>query len=174
MATHLQVPAGLFKTGIPTQSAEAQKRPSIDAFSLFNQHIEDHIEASIAFALFLVSEREWASTKAQPLTEVELATFRGDYLTAHEINRYHDAARQLLAEYGNTLVETTLRKQFVDGALAGYRAAAARGQRGFRRWGVIGALAGAFLWTVFLIVILIVIKYYGIDLVEVYHRLAAH
>jgi hypothetical protein len=166
MATRLQVPAGLLKTGL-------QKRPSIDAFSLFNQHIEDHIEASIAFALFLVSEREWANTKVPPLTEVELPTFRGTYLTALEINRYHDAARQLLAEYGNTLVEAT-RKQFVDAALAEYKAAAARGQRGFGRWGIIGALAGAFLGTVFVIVISIVIKYYGIDLIEVYHRLAAH
>lgn len=98
----------------------------VAAFDLFGEHIEDHLEASIAFALFLVSEREWATRRTPPPTEAEYATFHSNYLNAHEINRYHDAARQLLAEYGSTLVEAT-RKQFVEGALADYRAAAARG-----------------------------------------------
>ena len=64
------------------------------AFDLFNGHIEDHLEAAIAFALFLVSEREWASIKIPPATEDEYVMFHSIYLNPHEINRYHDAARQ--------------------------------------------------------------------------------
>ena len=145
----------------------------VAALELFNEHIEDRLEAAIAFALFLVSEREWANGRNPRPTEAEYARFHDNYLNPHEINRYHDAARQVLADYGSTLVDAAGHK-FLERALANYRRAAARGHRGFRGWGIIEALAGAFLWTIVLIVISIVIKYYGIDLIEVYHKVAAH
>jgi hypothetical protein len=80
-----------------------------------------------------------ANGKTPPLTEAEYATFHGNYLNPHEINRYHDAARQVLAQHDGRLVE-----QFLESALADYRTEAARGHRGFRFWGVVEALIERF------------------------------
>ncbi len=141
----------------------------VAAYELFNQHIEDHLEASIAFTLFLVSEREWADGKNPTPTEAEYATFHSNYLIPHEIGRYHDAARRLLAEYGNTIVETK-RQQFLENALAAYQASASRGHRSFRFWGVTEATLGALFWTVLLIVFSLLLAWGGIDIFEYYHK----
>jgi hypothetical protein len=76
----------------------------VAAREAFNMRINDRIEASIAFSLFLVSEQEWAAKwemeRGSAPTDEQYRTFHNHYLTAHEIARYHEKAKELLAEYG--------------------------------------------------------------------------
>jgi hypothetical protein len=122
------------------------------AFDAFNAQINDHLEASIAFALFLVSEREWASGQNPAPTDLQYQIFHQNYLTPHEIERYHQTAKQLLAEHATRLIRLF---------------EATRPDR-FRLNGIFEAALGAFVWTVFLIVISFVLAYAGVDILEIY------
>lgn len=128
----------------------------VTAFQAFNAQITDHLEASIAFALFLVSEREWASGQNPPPTDAQYQTFHQNYLSPHEIARYHQTAKQLLAEYGTNLVRLF---------------EANRADR-FRWRGIVEAALGALVWTVFLIGVSFILSYVGVDIVEVYKRVS--
>jgi len=143
----------------------------VAAFDAFNAQIADHLEASISFALFLVSEREWAATRNPPPDEAAYQTFHQNYLTAHEVARYQQTARELLAEFGTNIVEAK-RIQFLESALAEYRSAAERGHRGFRVRGVWEATLGAFFWTILLIVFSVMLARGGIDISDYYQRAA--
>jgi hypothetical protein len=140
----------------------------VTAFETFNSEIPDHLEASIAFALFLVSEREWAATQNPPPSQAAYETFHQNYLTPHEILRYQQTARQLLAEYGTNIVAAA-RVEFLEAALGDYRTAAATGHRGFRGWGIWEAALGALAWTLFLIGASIILAWNRIDIFEYYH-----
>lgn len=115
----------------------------VAAFEAFNAQIPDHLEASISFALFLVSEREWAATQNPEPDETAFRTFHRNYLTPHEIARYQETARSLLAEFGTTIVQAK-RVEFLETALQSFREASAEGHGAFRKWGVWEALIGAF------------------------------
>jgi hypothetical protein len=143
----------------------------VAAFEAFNTHIADHLEASISFALFLVSEREWAATRNPPPDEAAYQTFHQNYLTPHEIARYQQTARELLAEFGTTIVNAK-RIEFLEDALADYRNAAASGHRGFRVRGVLEATLGALVWTILLIAFSIILARGGIDIFDYYQRAA--
>ena len=117
----------------------------VTAFDAFNAQINDHLEASIAFALFLVSEREWARHQNPPPTDAQYEIFHQNYLTPHEIERYHQTAKQLLAEYGTSLI----------------RLFEANRPDRFRWWGILEAALGALAWTIFLIGMSFVLAYAG-------------
>lgn len=128
----------------------------VAAFQAFNAQIPDHLEASIAFALFLVSEREWAALQNPAPTDAQYQTFHQNYLSPHEIERYHQTAKELLAEYGTRLIGLF---------------EANRPDR-FRWRGIFEAALGALVWTLFLIGISFVLAYAGIDIVDVYKRVS--
>ena len=130
----------------------------VAARQAFNAQINDHIEASIAFSLFLVSEQEWATKwereRGSAPTDDQYRTFHDHYLTPHE--RYHQTAKQLLAEYGTNLLRLFAQVQHGH----------------FRWWGVGEAAIGALFWTLFLILMSVVLAYSGIDIVEIFKRVS--
>jgi hypothetical protein len=128
----------------------------VPAREAFNALINDRIEASIAFSLFLVSEQEsaakWEKTRGSAWTDGQYRTFHDYYLTPHEIERYHQTAKQLLAEYGTRLLSQI-----------------SQVQHGHFRWsGVWEAFLGAFFWTLFLILMSFILAYVGIDIVDIF------
>jgi hypothetical protein len=146
----------------------------VAAFERFNGSIPDHLEATIAFGLFLVSEREWANAFNPPLNAAAYATFHQNYLTPHEIWRYHQQALQLLPDFGTRVVEAK-RPEFLGEALSEYRKSAAAGHSAFRGFGILEAIAGALAWTVVLIIFSLIVVSNGIDIFEYYKRaLPAH
>jgi len=122
----------------------------VAALEAFKAGIPDHLEASIAFGLFLGAEQDWASRQASPPTEAAYRKYHSIYLGAYEIDRYHAAARQLLAEYGTNLINEA-RPDFLSTSLQNYQAAALAGHTKFRWWGTVEAAVGALLWSVALI-----------------------
>src|SRR5262249_48146100 len=145
----------------------------VTAFDAFNAQIPDHLEASIAFALFLVSEQEWAARRNPPPNAAAYQTFHQNYLNPHEIGRYHTVARQLLAEHGTKLVQAK-RVEFLEDALREYRTDASQGHSQFRGWGITEALLGALAWTLLLILFSIILAWGGIDILEYYQRAVAN
>jgi hypothetical protein len=103
-----------------------------------------------------VSEQEsaanWEKTRGSAWSDHQYRTFHDNYLTAHEIERYHQTAKQLLAEYGTTLVNQFSRVQ----------------HRHFRWAGVFEAFLGAFFWTLFLILMSFILAYIGIDIIDTF------
>ena len=141
----------------------------VSAFQKFNEQIEDHLEASLAFGLFLKSEHEWAQEQGGDPSEAKYRVFHNGYLNAHEISRYKDAARDLLAVYGNNIIALK-QSDFLKEALATYEESASRGHSRFRWFGVLEATSGALLWTIVLIVGTILAAWNGIDLFEYYQK----
>jgi hypothetical protein len=66
------------------------------------------------------------------------------------------------------------RAEFLQESLEQYEGAAKKGHSRLRGWGGAEAVIGAFVWTLVLIAISFVLKYNGIDLVEIYHKVAEH
>jgi hypothetical protein len=87
----------------------------VAAREAFNAHIRDHLEASIAFSLFLVSEQEsaakWEWERGAAWTDNEYRQFHNFYLTPHEIGRYQEKAKALLAEYGTEFARACTHKR---------------------------------------------------------------
>src|SRR5690242_19074829 len=113
----------------------------VAALEAFKAEIPDHLEASIAFELFLDAEQDWASEENPTPTEAAYRKFHSIYLRPYEIGRYHEAARQLLAEYGTNVVNAA-RPDFLTASLQDYQAAASAGHRKFRGWGIVEAAFG--------------------------------
>ena len=143
----------------------------VSAFEHFYNSCESHLEAAIAFGLFMESEHKWASRQATWPTEKKYAAYHEIYLTPHEAEGYRENARRVLLEYSNNLVESE-QAQFLEAAVQQYRTEAGRGHSAFRKWGVVEALVGALLWTMILIVVSIIAVRFGIDLLEIYQKAA--
>jgi hypothetical protein len=141
----------------------------VAAFEKFNKEIPDHLEATVAFGLFLVSEREWAGGQNTAPTVGDFETFHQHYLTPHEIWRLHQDALGLLAKFGTRLVQAK-RVEFLEDAIKQYRLSAAAGHRQFRGRGVLEAILGAAAWTIVLVVVSILLAWGGIDILEYYKR----
>ena len=141
--------------------------PHIDSFKKFNLLIPDNLIASVAFGLFLESERIWVDHQNPEPTEVRCRNYHRDYLNDHEIQRYRQKAADLLTNFGDHIVQEK-RAEFLEQSLDAYRTAASNGHRGFRGWGIVEATLGAFVWSVLLIVLSIVAVRSGIDLLEAY------
>jgi hypothetical protein len=144
--------------------------PHIDSFKRFNELIpNDHLLASVAFGVFMQGERVWIDQQDPEPTEAKCRNYHHSYLTDHEIERYKQAAVDLLTNYANGVVGTT-RSEFLEQSLSDYRNAAFKGHKRFRLWGIVEATGGAFLWSVILVVILLIIAIQGIDIFEIYRR----
>jgi hypothetical protein len=145
--------------------------PHIDSFQRFNEVIPDHLVASVAFGLFMRSERIWADGQNPEPTETRCRNYHRDYLTNHEIVRYKQNAENLLTGFANGIVAAQ-QPAFLAQALAAYRRAAAVGHKGFRFWGIGEVAGGAFVWAILLIVLSIIAARVGIDIFEAYKRAA--
>jgi hypothetical protein len=146
----------------------------VSAFDKFASQITNHIEASIAFGLFLESERawadEWTRTSGATPTEKNYHSFHAACLTNHSIQGYAEGASRILNKYANETIEKT-RPAFLTAALESYNSAASIGHSAWRWQGVFEAVLGAFVWTVVLIAINIILVLGGIDLFEMNQKL---
>lgn len=140
-------------------------------FQRFAEQIPNHLEASIAFGLFMESETMWAARAGNP-SDAKYRNYQ-EALTDHEIGRYAQQARDFLSNFGSDAVASK-QAEFLRESLEQYESAARRGHSRFRGWGIVEAVFGAFVWTLALIAISFVLKYAGIDLVEIYRKVAGH
>jgi hypothetical protein len=145
--------------------------PHIDSFRKFNDAIpNDHLTASVAFGLFMQSERMWVDRQNPEPTETKCRNYHQSYLTDHEIGRYKQAAEHLLTEYANQIVETK-RPEFLEQSLSNYKIAASEGHRGFRGWGTVEATVGALFWSIILVVFFVIVIFVrGGDIFETWRR----
>jgi hypothetical protein len=146
--------------------------PHVSAFQKFKAQIPNRLEAEIAFGLFMQSESIWAATEGEP-SEIRYRRYQEQFLTDHEIERFAQQARALLSDFGTEAVAVK-RAEFLQENLERYESAAGRGHREFRGYGIWEAFLGALAWTAFLIAISFLLKYTGIDLIEIYNKVAAH
>jgi hypothetical protein len=165
------------KAAIPMNRSNQSKSyymplpPHIDSFQKFNVLIPDHLIASVAFGLFLESERIWVNQQSPEPTPGKCRNYHRYYLNDHQIQGFQQKAADLLANFSNGIVREK-RAEFLEQSLDAYRTAASDGHRGFRGWGVVEATLGAFVWAVLLIVLSIVAVRSGIDLLEAYQKAA--
>jgi hypothetical protein len=141
----------------------------VEAFQKINDEIEDHLEASIAFAAFLRSERDWVRNQPAEPTESKYRAFHDNVLTGHLIGYLRDEARRTLGDYATKVIGLE-RDKFLNEALSAYQESAELGHAKFRRWGIAEATLGAFSWTVLLIVVSVVLAWTGIDVFEYYQK----
>jgi hypothetical protein len=146
--------------------------PHVSTFQRFNDRIDDPLEASVAFGLFMEAEWEWAAEQGNP-SDTQYRRYQRDALTDRYIDMFRDNARVVLSKFGSEAVAAR-RIEILQQALRRYEAAAARGHGKFRKWGVVEAFFGAFAWTLALILFAFVLNYAGIDVIEVFHKVAGH
>jgi len=146
--------------------------PHVSAFQKFAARIPNRLEASLAFGLFMESESIWAARAGNP-SDLKYRNYQEALLTDHEIERYAKQAREFLSTFGSDAVAVK-RSEFLRESLEQYESAARRGHRKFRGWGIVEAIIGALVWTLVLIAISFVLKYAGIDLVEIYQKVVGH
>jgi hypothetical protein len=146
--------------------------PHVASFKKFEARIPNRLEASIAFGLFMESEKQWAEREGSP-SEAKYRNYQEALLTDYEIDRYARQAREFLADFGNEAVAKK-RPELLQASLIAYEAAAREGHSRFRGFGILEALIGALVWTVALILFSFVLKYSGIDVIEVLHKVVGH
>jgi hypothetical protein len=146
--------------------------PHVSTFQRFADQIPNHLEASIAFGLFMESERVWAADQAGGPPDTKYRNYQ-KAVTNHDIGRFAQEARNFLNNFGNDAIAAK-RAEFLQESLEQYEGAAKKGHSRLRGWGFAEAVIGAFVWTLVLIAISFVLKYNGIDLVEIYHKVAEH
>ncbi|MEA2823482.1 MAG: hypothetical protein QOJ86_5486 [Bradyrhizobium sp.] len=145
--------------------------PHVSSFQRFAEQIPNHLEASIAFGLFMQSEAQWAAKAGNP-SDAKYRNYQAALLTDHEIERYAKQARDLLTYFGSEAISGK-RAELLKENLERYEGAAGKGHSRFRGWGVIEATLGAFLWTCILILTVgVIAKYAPIDLVDIVHKIS--
>ena len=113
------------------------------AFEHFYKASGNHLEAMIAFSLFMDSEHKWAVGCKQWPDDQEYQNYHGIYLTQHETAGYIEAAQRVLQQFGTELIDQE-RKAFLEAALADSNQSAEKGHKKFRWMGVWEAMFGAF------------------------------
>lgn len=141
----------------------------VEAFEHFKSNNEDALKAYVAFGLYIEAECKWA--ELQP-TWPTPAKYRDWYDVAipHTVAAHNDNAIDVLQDFANNIVAQQ-KAAFLTAAMAQYQQAAAQSKKSFLD-GVIEAATGALAWTLFLIVISIIINRAGIDLLEIYGKVA--
>jgi hypothetical protein len=143
----------------------------IAAFQKFFSATPSHLEAVVAFGLFMESEQKWADLQSTPPDEETYKTYHGIYLTPHEIQGYLETAKALLAEFGDDMIREAEPK-LLQSNLDAFLQAARGGDRKFRWAGVWEALVGALFWTVLLILAAVLTHRANIDLIEIYKKVS--
>jgi hypothetical protein len=138
--------------------SSAPPPPHIRSFKEFSDRIPNNdVLAAVAFGVFMHSERRWVDQQTAEPNAVKCDNYHHDFVNNHEIERYRQNAENLLAQYANGIIDRQ-------------RSELLREHKGFRWWGVFEAMAGAFCWTVLLIVISLILVYSEIDIFSAYQR----
>jgi hypothetical protein len=145
--------------------------PHVSTFQRFSAQIPNHLEASIAFGLFMEAEKMWSDQARNP-TDTKYRNYQ-EAVTDHDIGIYAQRARGFLNNFGSAAVAGK-RAEFLKESLERYESAASRGHSGFRWWGIFEAWAGSFMWAAALIVFSVMLKYGTIDPFEIYNKVAGH
>jgi hypothetical protein len=133
------------------------KPAHVEAFEFISEGTKNEIRDYIAFGLFMRSEDEWVSGLTQLPTNAEYKKYHEGLLTPYERERFRTGAATVLED-------------FAAKAIQAERTDLLKHHWKFRCFGVLEAVLGAFLWTVLLVVITILVAWGGIDIFEYYKR----
>lgn len=139
-----------------------------EAFRKFFAATPSHLEAVVAFGLFVDSEQKWAAES--PRSTEDYRRYHAIYLTAHEIAGYIDAANRMLGEFGEGVVEQAA-PTILTNAMTACNAALKTGHSKFRGWGICEATLGALLWTVILIGAALLARWVHPDALEIFKNI---
>jgi len=123
-----------------------------------------NLQGLIAYGLYKISKREWVSEfrarKGRKPTDEELDAYVETW-TASQLHNVRERAAQVLAEYASTVIQAE-EPRILRGAVKGtfWRGA---GQ----------SVVGAFLYTLLLIALTVILALAGIDLVGILRSVAA-
>ena len=141
----------------------------VQAFEYFKSNHGDTLTGYVAFGLYIDAECKWAQSQAAWPNGAKYKEWF-DCSVPHGTTAHLEKATDVLQEFANNIVEQE-RAEFLEAALQVYRVEAAKSEKGFWR-GVAEALVAALIWSILLIVAAIIIKWIGIDIVEVFGRVA--
>lgn len=139
----------------------------VEAFEHFKNNNDDPLNAYVAFGLYIDAECKWAASQANWPTPSKYKEWFDCYIP-HSTASHNDRATEVLLEFANNIVDQE-KAEFLEAALEAYREEASKSEKGFWR-GVIEALTGAALWTLFLIVAAFILKWFNPDIYEVLGR----
>jgi hypothetical protein len=142
----------------------------VQAFEHFKDQNDDPLKAYVAYGLYIDAECKWAQAQA---TWPNTTKYRDWYECSvpHSTEMHNERAIQVLLEFANNIVDQE-RAEFLSTSLEAYRQEASKSKRGFRR-GVLEATTGAFLYSVLLLIASLIIRWQGIDVVEVFEKIGA-
>ena len=144
----------------------------VEAFEHFTRDIpNDQLLAFVAFGLFMEAERKWADGQPRWPSESKYKGYHQNYLIPHQTEEFRNGAERVLIELSNNVVASQ-KSEFLNEALARYKNQAQKGHARFRKWGVAEAVFGAFIWSILLIALTVIAQRNGIDIIDVYKRLA--
>jgi hypothetical protein len=148
-----------------------ERLPHLEAFNALVE-ADGNLESLLAFALYMQAECLWAKNLPKEPTSLEIRKFHQGAVMAHALEKTQAEARQVLTDYTVEVVQTHQKKYLksvVEDVTEGMHSS--RGH--FWSW-VKEAIAGAFFWTLILILIAIILRLGpGIDIIEVSKRFLA-
>jgi hypothetical protein len=139
----------------------------VQAFEHFTNNNDDPLNAYVAFGLYIDAECKWAASQAAWPANAKYKEWF-DCSVPHATAAHYEKATVVLLEFANNIVEQE-RSEFLGTALDEYKAEAAKSERGIW-WGVLEAFTGAAFWTIFLIVVAFILKWFNPDIYEVLGR----
>lgn len=143
----------------------------VQAFEHFKNNHDDPLNAYVAFGLYVDAEYKWAEAQQNWPTDRKYKDWY-DCSVPHSAATHYEKATEVLQEFANNIVEQE-RADFLQAALDSFLEEAGKAEKGFWR-GVAEAVTGALIYSGILIVASIIAQRQGIDLVEIYGRLAGH
>jgi len=147
----------------------------VTAFEHFKSKNPNHLEAMIAFGIFIDGEQKWANEKNPPPTDAKYRQYHDTSLSQQHTEFCMDSARTILQNIANETIAAK-KAEFLSEAIEQYKAEASKGHNSFHWWGLaeatIGAVSGSVIWTLSLIGITAIALRSGIDLLEIYKKMA--
>jgi hypothetical protein len=139
--------------------------PIFGQFVATDAETDTLLRGLVAYGLYKIAKREWASelfdAENRPPREDELAAYVRTW-TPSNIEGKREQAETILAQYADAVV---------DAATPGIEKEALRGSL----WRAVGyTIAGNVLYTLLLILIAVVLKWAGVDLLGLAEKIGAH
>lgn len=139
----------------------------VQAFEHFKNNRDNPLQAYVAFGLYIDAECKWAASQATWPANAKYREWFECYIP-HSTEAHNEQATEVLLEFANNIVEQE-RAEFLETAIEAYKEEAAKAEKGFWR-GVAEAFTGAALWTVFLIGMAFILKWFNPDIYDVLGR----
>ena len=141
----------------------------VTAFEHFKDKNPNHLEAMIAFGLFIDAEQKWANGKRPHPESDDYQAYYDVSLSDTHSNFYMSSAREVLLRVSNDLVAAK-QSELLAGALKEYQSEAGKDHQKFRINGVQEAIWGALGWTVILLVFSIILAWVNLDPIDYYYK----